>query len=159
MEEEFISKSQKKREAKALQDLGVTLVSLSETTLNTLPLPEPLYKAILDAKQISSFGAKKRQALWIGKLLRAADSEAILQAYNHILQENSAQTADFHLAEQWRDTLITNPAALTEFIDNYQPEDIQHLRQLIKKAQQEQHKTQKTGAAKALFRYIRSCIA
>lgn len=158
MEEEFISKSQKKREAKTLQDLGVALVALSETKLDSLALPERLLQAILDAKQISSHGAKKRQELWIGKLLRAADSEAILESYDQLLQENSAQSAHFHQIEHWRDKLLEDPASLTEFIDLYKPDDIQHLRQLIKKALQAVEVQQKTAAVKALFRYIRSCI-
>jgi len=158
MEEEFISKSQKKREAKTLQDLGVALVALSQTKLDSLPLPERLLQAILDAKQISSHGAKKRQELWIGKLLRATDSDAILEAYDQLMQENSAQSAHFHQIEHWRDKLLEDPASLTEFIDLYQPEDIQHLRQLVKKALQAGQTQQKTVAVKALFRYIRSCI-
>ena len=46
--------------------------------------------------------------------------------------------------------------ALTEFIDIYHPEDVQQLRQLIKKAVDDQQKEKNTGAAKALFRYLRS---
>ncbi|MFW2572589.1 DUF615 domain-containing protein, partial [Legionella sp. 29fVS95] len=42
------------------------------------------------------------QAQLIGKLMRAADSEAILAAYETIIAEDSAQTAAFHELEQWR---------------------------------------------------------
>ncbi len=159
MEEEFVSKSQQKREAKALQELGVDLIALAEAELLKLPLSEHLHKAIMDAKRIKSHGAKKRQELLVGKLLRSADSEAILEAYENIQLENSAQTAHFHQAEQWRDRLLQDPQALTEFISQYPPENIQQFRQFVKKAIQEQHLPQKTGASKNLFRYIRSCIS
>jgi ribosome-associated protein len=49
--------------------------------------------------------------------------------------------------------------ALTDFIDHYHPEDSQQLRQLIKKAIEEQQSGRYPGAGKALFRYIRSCLS
>ena len=38
--------------------------------------------------------------------MRAADYEAILAAYEQILDEESAVTANFHEVELWRDKLI-----------------------------------------------------
>lgn len=157
--DEQVSKSQKKRDADALQKIGVQLVALSFTKLDTLPLPDVLYKAITDAKLIKSHGAKRRQAQLIGKLMRAADFEAIIEAYERILDEDSAVTANFHEVELWRDKLINEGKdALTEFIDAYHPDDVQQLRQVIKKAVDDQLKEKNTGAAKALFRYLRSVI-
>ena len=93
--EEPISKSQKKREADALQKVGVQLIDLPLTKLDTIPLPENLRQAILDAKLIKSHGAKRRQAQLIGKLMRASDSDAIIEAYEAIVAEESSQTASF----------------------------------------------------------------
>lgn len=158
MEEEK-SKSQKKREADALQKLGVLLIALSKEKLSTLPLPNNLYQAIIDAKAIKSHGAIRRQAQLIGKLMRAADSDAIYAAYEELVSEEKSQTANFHLVEQWRDRLIKNePSAVTEFINEHQPEDIQQFRQLVKKAVDEQQHHKSTGASKALFRFLRSCL-
>ena len=157
--DEQVSKSQKKREADFLQKTGVKFIDLSVAKLDSLPLTDNLRKAIMDAKSIKSHGAKRRQAQLIGKLMRAADYEAILEAYEKILEEDSAVTANFHEIEQWRDKLIhEGKDALTEFINQYQPEDVQQLRQLIKKAVDDQLKEKNTGAAKALFRYLRTSI-
>lgn len=157
--DEQVSKSQKKREADFLQRTAVKFIDLSVAKLDLLPLTDNLRKAIVDAKSIKSHGAKRRQAQLIGKFMRAADYEAILAAYEQILEEDSAVTANFHEVEQWRDKLIQDGKdALTEFIDLYQPEDVQQLRQLIKKATDDQIKEKNTGAAKALFRYLRSSI-
>ncbi|VEB32312.1 alpha helix protein [Legionella sainthelensi] len=150
----------KKREADFLQKMGVKFIDLSITKLNLLPLPDNLYKAIIDAKSIKSHGAKRRQAQLIGKLMRAADYEEILSVYERMLEEDSAVTASFHEVEHWRERLITEgKEALTEFIEAYHPEDVQHLRQLIKKAVDEQQKDKNLGASKALFRYLRSSLA
>lgn len=157
--DEQISKSQRKRDADALQKVGVELVELSYTKLDSLPLPDNLYKAIVDAKSIKSHGAKRRQAQLIGKLMRATDFDVILAAYEHILEEDSSVTAGFHEVELWRDKLVNGGKdALTEFVDVHHHEDVQQLRQLIKKAVDDQQKEKNTGAAKALFRYLRSLI-
>ncbi|HHF7366244.1 TPA: ribosome biogenesis factor YjgA [Legionella bozemanae] len=157
--DEPVSKSQKKRDADFLQKMGVKLIDLSLSKLELLPLPENLYKAIIDAKSIKSHGAKRRQSQLIGKLMRAADHEEILAAYERLLEEDKAVTASFHEVEHWRDRLLNEgKEALTAFIEAYQPEEVQHLRQLIKKAVDDQQKEKNTGAAKALFRYLRSSI-
>jgi ribosome-associated protein len=158
--DEQISKSQKKRDADFLQKMGVKFIDLSSAKLDLLALPENLHKAIIDAKSIKSHGAKRRQAQLIGKLMRAADYEQILATYERLIEEDSAVTASFHEVEHWRDRLINGgKEALTEFIEAYHPEEVQHLRQLIKKAVDDQQKEKNTGAAKALFRYLRSSIA
>ena len=79
--DEPISKSQRKRDAHALQELGVALTSLRHDILKTLPLGEPLYQAILEAQKCKSHGARRRQEQLIGKLMRRDDHEAIRHAY------------------------------------------------------------------------------
>lgn len=158
--EEPISKSQKKREADYLQKIGVQLVALAPAALDKLPLPDTLRYAVDQAKTIKSHGASRRQAQLIGKLMRAADYEAIIAAYDALLAEDDAKTAAFHAMEQWRDRLINEGKdALTAFIDSYQPADVQQLRQLVKKAVDEKSQSKPSGAGKALFRFLRSCLS
>lgn len=157
--DELKSKSQKKRDADALQDLGVKLIELSQTKLDSLPLPAQLRQAIIDARAIKSHGAKRRQHQLIGKLMRASETEPIIEAYQAIISEENAKTADFHDLEHWRDRLINEGnGALTAFVDQYQPADLQQLRQLIKKAVDDKAHEKNTGASRALFRFLRSCL-
>jgi ribosome-associated protein len=159
MMEEPKSKSQKKREAEALQKIGVQLVALSVDKLNALPMSAQLHQAIMDAKSLKSHGAMRRQAQLIGKLMRSDQTEELLAAYEELQAQESAQTAAFHDIEHWRERLIQEGnTALTEFISVHQPQDVQQLRQLIKKAVREHEAQQSTGASRALFRFIRSCI-
>ena len=149
--EEPVSKSQKKREAHALQELGVALTALKIEQLALLPLPDPLRDAILSAKQLKSFGAIKRQAQFIGKLMRASDHEAIAEAYQILKDKEGTDNAEFHQIEQWRARLLEpGNEALTELLSLYPDIDDQNLRQLIRKAQ-----SNKPGASKALFRFLR----
>ncbi len=158
--EEEISKSQKKRDAEALQKLGVKLIGWSMDKLNQLPLPDNLRQAIIDAKSLKSHGAVRRQAQLIGKLMRTSDLDAVYAAYEGIMADDNAQTAVFHDVELWRDRFIREDKdALTTFVDLHHPEDLQQLRQLIKKAIDEHRKDpQLHAASRALFRYLRSCI-
>lgn len=153
------SKSQKKREADELQKLGVELIRWNTENLDKLPLTESLREAIIQAKSLNSHGAIRRQAQLIGKLMRSTDTEAVFEAYHAIISEEKAQTAAFHDIEIWRDRLINGGRdALTAFVDHYHPDDLQHLKQLIKKAVEELTKSQPTGASRALFRHLRSYI-
>ena len=74
------SKSQRKREALALQDLGETLVTLKPAQLDKMPLPEKLREAVLAARQMNQRGARKRQLQYIGRLMREIDPEPIRAA-------------------------------------------------------------------------------
>ncbi|MDP3559178.1 MAG: ribosome biogenesis factor YjgA [Legionellaceae bacterium] len=153
------SKSQKKRDADALQQLGVQLIDLSISKLDTLPLTDELRAAIVLAKSLKSHGAVRRQAQLIGKLMRAAESDAIIEAYQHLIAEEQGQVASFHQVEQWRERLLhEGKDALTEFIQKYPSTDVQQLRQHIKKAVDDHSKNTNTGASKALFRLIKVCI-
>ena len=156
--DEPISKSQKKRQAIALQNLGVKLISLPPETLAKLPLPENLLHAVVMAKSMTSHGAIRRQAQLIGKLMRTSDHETILNAYNALEEESQAKSLLFHKIEQWREDLMTEgKAALTAFINSHPETDVQVLRQLVKKAIEEKNQAKTTTATKALFRFIRSC--
>jgi len=64
------SKTQRKREAPALQTLGIQLVALSIAQLARLGLPEALHEAVVAAQRMRSHGARTRQMQSIGKLMR-----------------------------------------------------------------------------------------
>ena len=128
--------------------------------LDLLPLSEQLKRAIIEAKALKSHGAVKRQAALIGKLMRSAEYDAIIEAYTELLAEDSSQTARFHAVEHWRERLINDGKdALTQLVQACPSIDVQQLRQLIKKAVEEQSKEKHTGASKALFRYLRPYLS
>ncbi|MDH3948291.1 MAG: DUF615 domain-containing protein, partial [Gammaproteobacteria bacterium] len=65
-----ISKTQRKRDAHALQELGESLVKLNKSALEQIPLPADLHAAIAEAQRLHQRGALKRQLQYIGKLMR-----------------------------------------------------------------------------------------
>ena len=71
------SKSQRKRDAQALQALGVQLVALSAAQLARLELPEALHEAMLAAQRMHAHGARTRQRQSIGKLMRQLEPSVL----------------------------------------------------------------------------------
>ena len=159
--EEDKSKSQLKREAEALQKLGVALTKLSAQQLAKIPMPNELHDAVLQAKTIKSHSAMRRHAQYIGRIMRDIDDISPIQtAYDNLQQGLSSDRAQFHLIEKWRERLLNGGNdALTEFLDEYQCDDVQHLRHLIKQAIRERDQNKNLGASKTLFRYISRMIS
>ncbi len=84
------SKSQRKRDATSLQNLGEQLVKLTPAQLNRIPLPDDVLAAVRLARTISQRGGRKRQLQYIGKLMRQIeDPEAIRAALRGVLPTHS----------------------------------------------------------------------
>ena len=152
------SKSMRKRDAAAAQDLGTRLIALKEPDLAALNLPETLHDAILLAKRITSRGGLARQRQFIGKLMRDIDPapiEAALSAESRA----TAQDAERHKrVEAWRARLLTEgPAALDELVKLRPEADRKALQALITKAtNQRVDPGSRDGASRELFRSIRA---
>jgi ribosome-associated protein len=71
------SRTQRKRASKDLTRLGEALLALPPERWSALELPERLADALLEAKRLTSFGARRRQAQFIGKLMRKLDDERL----------------------------------------------------------------------------------
>ena len=61
-----------------LQKLGERLVDAKPALVDGLPLPQGLRDAIVDARSLTSRGAKRRQRQYIGKLMRALDDADVI---------------------------------------------------------------------------------
>jgi ribosome-associated protein len=75
--EEGRGRSARKRASHELTRLGEELLTLRPQQMAALALPERLEDAIAEARRLTSFGAKRRQAQFIGKLLRKLDEEQV----------------------------------------------------------------------------------
>ncbi len=159
MAEESKSKTQIKREMKALHALGEELAGLRAEQLAALPLDEALREAITAAQGIRAHGGRKRQLKYIGKLLRNSDSEAILQTLKAWRERERREAASFHRIEHWRDRLLEEgDAALESLLKEFPRADRQQIRLLIRKAQREREAGKAPAAARTLFRYLRELM-
>jgi len=76
-DDEGPSRTARKNASEELQRLGEQLVTLRPVLLVALALPERLHEALTEAKRLTNFGAKRRQAQYIGKLMRKLDPESL----------------------------------------------------------------------------------
>lgn len=153
------SKTRVKKEMLALQNMGVSLLELTETQLESLELSETTYVAIQNCKRIKSNSALKRQKQFIGKLMRKEDTDAIAQRLDEIHNEQNRQIRQHHVVENWRDELIDgDQEKLSAFIDQYPHCDRQQLRQLLTKIKKEKSQDKPPASARKLFKLIRETL-
>ncbi len=152
------SKTQRKREMQALQDLGETLVELPVERLAQLELPETLRDAVMHAREISKRGARRRQFQYIGRLMREVDAGAIrsqLQAWKNAAARD---TSRLHRAELWRERLLQDESTLSELVERHPQADVQRLRALVRNARREAETSGPPGSARALFQALRELV-
>ncbi len=158
--EQAASKSQLKRDARAMKSLATELLQLSASQLRRLPLENELLLAIQAAHSIHSHGARRRQLQYLAKLVRRADTADIVAAVEGIRSEARGLTARQHRIEAWRESLMEKgDAALGELLQHHPSADAQHLRQLIRNANREKTADKPPAAARALFRALRDLDA
>lgn len=148
------SKSSRKREMQALQDLGEQLVALSPERLKKVPLPESLYEAIR-AAQGFKMEARRRQLQYIGKLMRKIDTEPI-QAQLDIFAGNSAvEVAKMHRLERLREQLLEDEQVIGTIAETWPEADLQYLRTLRRNALKEREAARPPKSFREIFRVLR----
>jgi len=157
------SRSQQRREALAVFDLGEKLVALPDSQLAKLPMPEALVDLVRETRRITSPGAHKRQLQFLAKNMRKEDDEtldAIRRALEHDKADARRETAELHRFEKMRDSLVQGgDAALARFIEDHPHADRQHLRQLSRRALEELHGNKPLHAYRELFRELKRIVA
>ncbi len=150
------SKTRRKRDVEALQELGSALLDFSEEQLQQLDLPEKLLDAVREAGRIHAYGARRRQLQYIGKLMRDIDPASIRAAIAAREHQQETHTQAFHLLEDLRDALLLQgDAALGTVLEHFPLADRQHLRKLARQARREHDEHQPPKASRRLFRYLR----
>jgi len=152
------SKTRRKREMHALQDIGEQLVQLDLKRLSELGLPETLTDAIHEAKQMRKHEARRRQMQFIGKLMRDVDVAPILEKFDLWSGVTLQHTAWLHLLERWRDRLLADEQAFVEFGQKYPAADLQHLRVLMRNAHKEKLANKPPRSFRALFHELQTII-
>ncbi len=152
------SKTQRKKDMHALQEIGEQLVELDQKKLIQFDLPEILIDAINLARPMNKHGARRRQMQYIGRLMRNIDMLPIQEKLDSWQQVSVHQTARLHQLERWRERLLADEHALTEFAQQYPAADLQHLRLLIRNAQKEKVADKPPKSFRLLFQALQATI-
>lgn len=152
------SKTARKREQLALQDLGESLIRLRPSELEALPLDDRLREAVCEARGIRSHGALRRQRQLIGKLMRNADADGIRRALDHLGRQDRHATRLFHDAESWRDRICAAGApAIAEFGARTDA-DVSALERLAEELAAAADEDRRRSLRRTIFREVHSAL-
>jgi ribosome-associated protein len=167
------SKTDLKKESDRLQALGESLLTLGQSPTARLVasehLPEKLLDAVNAARRITNFEGRRRQMQFIGKLMRKLPAESVAEieaALDEQRRPSAKATLALHLAEEWRDRLMADDDAFTQWLELDPQADVQQLRALIRQARKDaQAAIEKPGEAqrhgkayRELFQAVRTTL-
>lgn len=101
------SRSEKKRQSLALQNMGEELTRLGPQEVKNLDLPADLREALQLYARIGDHEGRRRQMQFIGRVMREIDPAPIRAMLDARREVSAAATAALHQAEQWRDRLLS----------------------------------------------------
>ena len=157
-DEEFISKTQRKRRMSELQDVGAALVKLSREQLARIDMPEALREAVLDCKRFTRHEAIRRQMQYIGKVMRQIDAAPIAEQLAALEAPSRKQTALFHVAEKWRDDLLDDPGAMARFEREFPLANLNRVRALLEATRAERAAHRAPRHLRELFHAVSAAV-
>jgi len=152
------SKSARKREQLALQELGERLIGLSAEELRALPIDERLRDAVLAASSMRAHGALRRQKQLIGKLMRSADAEALRLALAARGADEVLAKRLFAEAERWRDRILSGPDEAIDAFCEQTGAAAGPLRELLRETTTAANEREVKHARRRIFRYVHDAL-
>jgi ribosome-associated protein len=150
------SKSQRKRDHHALQELGHSLVQLSARQLKKIPLSERAREEIVAARELQR-GALQRQLRYLAGLLEEEDPVVIRRVLAEIHAPARANVRTHHALEQLRAEILRSPqTTIKDLATRFPTLDGDRLNQLA--AQATSTGTTRLRAAREIFRYLAQFI-
>ena len=148
------SRSQVKREFRALKDLGIRLTGLSKGQLSAIPLSDETRAAVLAAQGMAR-NALQRHYRYLSSLLGQEDVAGIRTALGDELQPHATNVAEHHEAERLRDELLAGDERhLAAFVERYPECDRTHVRLLVRNARKELDLGKPPRSARLLYRFL-----
>ncbi|HWU84751.1 MAG TPA: ribosome biogenesis factor YjgA [Rhodocyclaceae bacterium] len=150
------SKSQKKRDVEALQELGARLVELSAEQIKKIEMPDELRAALKEAQRIPArTEGRRRQLQYIGRIMRKVDPAPLQAALDRIAGLSAAENVRMHQREKLRDRFIADEKVIEEIVARHPQADIQQLRQLRRNAIREHEQNKPPKSYREIYRVLR----
>jgi len=158
-DDDWVSKTQRKRECDEMLELGEKMITLNKEELSQINMDDELRSAIEEAQRIKSNSALKRQKHFIAKIMRGLDDETLPAQVERVLHKHDIYNADFKRMEKWRNIIIENgDQGINDFLNEYPHADRSHLRQLLRNAAKEKKNNNPPIAYRQIFKYIREVV-
>jgi len=153
--DQIVSKSQKKRDMLALQELGEALTKHAPARLKKIPMSDALREALVEMHRITANGARARQLQYIGKLMRSEETGPIRAGLEALAGKSHAETARMHRLEALRDRFLEDETMLTELGNLYPAADLHRMRQLRRNAIKERAENKPPRAYREIFQILK----
>ncbi len=160
VEDRHTRRAASEAEAAEAATLVARLVKTRDEYFDLLPLEEhhKLRDSLTMARTQKRSGARQRQIRYCAQLLTQVDRAIINDALDRAEAGHAIEVGVHHAAEQWRDRLIEDDAACSEFIDAHWQVDIQRLRQLVRQARRERAQDKPPAASRQIYKLIRPLL-
>jgi ribosome-associated protein len=156
--DDFISKTQRKKQMTELQDVGAELVKLTADQIKRLDLPESLREAVLECQGISKHEARRRQMQYIGRLMRNIDAAPIVEKLAALSAPSKKDTALFHVAEKWRDEMMADVRAVERFAREFPHADSHKIGAVAEAARVERAAKRAPKHFRELFHLLNAAV-
>lgn len=152
------SKTRRKHEMHALQDLGEALIALDPQRVATLDLPERLVDAIAQARTIRAHEGRRRQIQFIGKLMRTVDPEPVRAAIDLWTSGSDSERELFARLERWRERVLADDSGLDALLEEHPDADRLALAALVNAARTERERGGPPHRYRELFRVLKAVL-
>jgi len=105
-QEIYVSRSEKKRQAKGIEEIAKELMALSPALIKKLPADDLLKTELHNSRDLKG-GALKRQIKFIASILRENGADAVLAFLTERKGSHLKQTGEFHELERLREDIIS----------------------------------------------------
>ena len=148
------SKSQRRREALALQSVAESLTALTPSDRARVPMWPELDAAVADARGLRRV-ALRRQVRRIARLLREGDPAPVVRALDAVRRPGRREAARHRRIERLRDAMVRGEMSADDMRAAAPALDFQRLRHLVAAARRERDDARESASERHLFRFLR----
>jgi ribosome-associated protein len=152
------SKTRRKAEMDALQNLGEELLRVDPARLAEIALPERLIEALEAARRITQREARRRQLQFIGRLMREIDPGPIRARLAQWSDAPNREKARLHAIERWRERLLADARGLDDLSAEFPDADRATFAALVERTHREHIRRAAPRAYRELFRALAALV-
>ncbi|MBE8168723.1 MAG: ribosome-associated protein [Shewanella sp.] len=154
--DDYLSRSDDKRESDELQEFGLTLLKFSKKELVQLDLEETLHDCLTTLMSIKQkTEAYRRQLQLLGKIMRQIDIDELKLSLARLRIRTNNQTVQEQRVDKIQQQLVAEgDQAVQTLVEEHPNLDRQKLRQLVRKSKKEIASGKESKTAKELFKYL-----
>lgn len=147
-----------KQENLELQAFILELSSMSAEARSELPIDEDAQHILGKVARLSPSTARKRELRYATKFFAEWTPDRIQEYKTEVSLASKRQIGQEKTVEKWRDRLLTDNDALTEFVTAHPETNVQQFRQLVRNAKKEAASGKSGAASNNLFKFIREAM-